>query len=47
MVAVTLFGCCPPPPDDGGVATAPPDTGGEKIKVGLSFSDFATERWKN
>ena len=20
---------------------------GEKIKVGLSFSDFATERWKN
>lgn len=21
--------------------------GGEKIKVGLSFSDFATERWKN
>lgn len=25
--------------------TAPP--AGEKIKVGLSFSDFATERWKN
>jgi len=22
-------------------------SGGEKIKVGLSFSDFATERWKN
>ena len=22
-------------------------TGGEKVKVGLSFSDFATERWKN
>ena len=24
-----------------------PAAGGEKIKVGLSFSDFATERWKN
>ncbi len=28
----------------GGEAAAP---AGEKIKVGLSFSDFATERWKN
>ena len=27
--------------------TAAPAAGGEKIKVGLSFSDFATERWKN
>ncbi len=25
---------------------APAAAGGEKIKVGLSFSDFATERWK-
>ena len=29
----------------GGGGTAQPS--GEKIKVGLSFSDFATERWKN
>ncbi|MBN2676704.1 MAG: D-xylose transporter subunit XylF, partial [Anaerolineaceae bacterium] len=31
------------------VACAPKTTGtdGGKIKVGLSFSDFATERWKN
>jgi D-xylose transport system substrate-binding protein len=26
---------------------APAQGSGEKIKVGLSFSDFATERWKN
>ncbi|MBN1979114.1 MAG: D-xylose transporter subunit XylF, partial [Anaerolineae bacterium] len=46
LVALTtsLFGCCPQP-GDGGEATKAPDTG-EKIKVGLSFSDFATERWK-
>ena len=31
------------------VSCAPKSTGSEggKIKVGLSFSDFATERWKN
>ncbi len=29
-----------------GEAAAPAAAGGEKIKVGLSFSDFATERWK-
>jgi len=34
MVASTLAGC-------GGKATAD-----EKVKIGLSFSDFATERWK-
>jgi D-xylose transport system substrate-binding protein len=36
-------------PDTGGdEATQAPDTGdGETVKVGLSFSDFATERWKN
>ena len=28
-------------------ATEAPAAGGEKVKVGLSFSDFATERWKN
>ena len=28
-------------------APAAPAAEGEKIKIGLSFSDFATERWKN
>ncbi|MBN1812436.1 MAG: hypothetical protein JXA14_11405, partial [Anaerolineae bacterium] len=48
MVATALFGCCPQPGGGGGAveATKPP-AAGEKIKVGLSFSDFATERWKN
>jgi D-xylose transport system substrate-binding protein len=42
MIASALIGC-------GGTTaepTAAPATS-EKIKVGLSFSDFATERWKN
>ncbi len=34
----------PPKP---GEAAAAPAASGEKIKIGLSFSDFATERWKN
>ena len=34
----------PPKPGEGADA---PAADGEKIKVGLSFSDFATERWKN
>jgi D-xylose transport system substrate-binding protein len=43
LVATSLFGCsCGPAPAG---ATEVPK--GEKIKVGLSFSDFATERWKN
>lgn len=33
-------------PAAGGEAAAAPASG-EKVKVGLSFSDFATERWKN
>ncbi len=33
----------PPKP---GEAAAPAAPAGEKIKIGLSFSDFATERWK-
>lgn len=47
VIASMLFGCVPatqaPAVDD---TTAAP-AAGEKIKVGLSFSDFATERWKN
>ncbi len=34
----------PPKPGEEGAAPAAP---AEKIKIGLSFSDFATERWKN
>ncbi|MEW5873238.1 MAG: substrate-binding domain-containing protein [Chloroflexota bacterium] len=46
VIASMLMGC-------GGTATTQAPAGGgeakpaEKIKVGLSFSDFATERWKN
>jgi D-xylose transport system substrate-binding protein len=37
----------PPKPGEAAApATAAPAAGG-KVKVGLSFSDFATERWKN
>jgi D-xylose transport system substrate-binding protein len=32
------------PPKPGESSSAP---SGEKVKIGLSFSDFATERWKN
>ena len=38
MIVSLLAGCAPK-------AAAP--AGGEKVKIGLSFSDFATERWKN
>ena len=40
LVTIVLSACAPK-------ADAPAADGGEKIKVGLSFSDFATERWKN
>lgn len=42
MVAAALIACAAP--QTGGSQPAP---SGEKVKVGLSFSDFATERWKN
>jgi D-xylose transport system substrate-binding protein len=43
MLACTAPAAAPAAaPAGGGAAPA-----GEKIKVGLSFSDFATERWKN
>ena len=35
----------PPKPGEAAVATQPP-AATEKVKIGLSFSDFATERWK-
>ncbi|MBN1657094.1 MAG: D-xylose transporter subunit XylF, partial [Anaerolineae bacterium] len=44
MVASAVAACGTEP---GPAATSPTTAGGEKIKVGLSFSDFATERWKN
>ncbi len=57
VLASLLAACAAPPaataPAAGSEATAAPAaegaaaTSGEKIKVGLSFSDFATERWKN
>ncbi|BAJ63739.1 D-xylose ABC transporter substrate-binding protein [Anaerolinea thermophila] len=40
MALTSLLGCSAPANTGGGGKT-------EKIKVGLSFSDFATERWKN
>ena len=57
VLAGVLAACVAPPagtaPAAGGEATAATTTdsaaapSGEKIKVGLSFSDFATERWAN
>jgi D-xylose transport system substrate-binding protein len=35
------------PPKPGAAAAAPAAAAGGKVKIGLSFSDFATERWKN
>ena len=52
MVASSLYGCATPTPAPAApvqpaatTAPAQPAAGG-KVKVGLSFSDFATERWK-
>jgi len=50
VVAIVLIGCTAPAaptaaPAAPSAPTAAPAAGG-KIKVGLSFSDFATERWK-
>jgi D-xylose transport system substrate-binding protein len=49
MIVSFLYGCTPAAaPTTATEATqAPAAPSGEKIKVGLSFSDFATERWKN
>jgi D-xylose transport system substrate-binding protein len=41
VAIVSLFAACAPQP------AAPGAPAGDKTKVGLSFSDFATERWKN
>lgn len=52
VIASIVMACAAPAaaPAGGGEAAAPAAgdaAAGEKIKVGLSFSDFATERWKN
>jgi D-xylose transport system substrate-binding protein len=55
VLAGVLAACAAPPagtaPAAGGEAAATTESAaapsGEKIKVGLSFSDFATERWAN
>ncbi|MBK8046637.1 MAG: substrate-binding domain-containing protein [Anaerolineales bacterium] len=49
LIASFVAACAVPAtttaPAAGGDAAAAP--AGEKVKIGLSFSDFATERWKN
>lgn len=52
IVLLSMFAACTAPAAaPGGSGAAAPAGGeaaaGEKIKVGLSFSDFATERWAN
>ena len=52
VIASIVMACAAPAaaPAGGGEAAAPAAgdaAAGEKIKVGLSFSDLATERWKN
>jgi len=49
IIASTLLGCTSTPtaaPQQSSGGDQQPASGGEKTKVGLSFSDFATERWK-
>jgi D-xylose transport system substrate-binding protein len=51
LVAACAVPATAPAPADGAATAAPAEgaaaASGEAIKVGLSFSDFATERWKN
>jgi D-xylose transport system substrate-binding protein len=53
VIASMLIGCTAPTaapaagPTKASAANAAAPSSGEKIKIGLSFSDFATERWKN
>jgi len=59
MVVTSLYGCGPAAtpapaqpaatsaPAKPAATSAPAQPAGGKVKVGLSFSDFATERWKN
>lgn len=44
VVAMLLWGCAAPATNAPAATDAP---AAEKVKIGLSFSDFATERWKN
>lgn len=46
IMACFLFsGCSKDSDEKAEESTRAPDESGEKIKIGLSFSDFATERW--
>ena len=50
VIASMVMACTAPvaaPAGDAAAPAAEEAAAGEKIKVGLSFSDFATERWKN
>lgn len=47
MIVGMLAGCGANPAPAKAPTAKPAASGGAKIKVGLSFSDFATERWKN
>ena len=49
MLVLSLFGCGGPQPvtEEPAEPAAPEEEPAEGIIVGLSFSDFATERWKN
>src|SRR5690349_24857535 len=47
LVAMILSACGGPAATQASSDTTGGSTGGgEKVKIGLSFSDFATERWK-
>jgi len=47
VIASMLFGCAPKTQAPAAEEPTAAPSATEKIKVGLSFSDFATERWKN
>jgi D-xylose transport system substrate-binding protein len=47
LIVVSLLGCGAPAAEEPAAEEAAEVAADEPIKVGLSFSDFATERWKN
>ena len=46
MIMAAVAACAAPAAAPAGTQATTAPAAAEKVKVGLSFSDFATERWK-